>query len=249
MIRILLRWLWMLAGWIELLALTALLYPLAFLPPRFGGRPWYRRLFRLWCLAWVDALGVDLRLHQKNRSPLPGQYILVANHPSAFEDIGIPALFPVNSLAKMEVRRWPVTGRIAAAAGTFFVQRESRTSRKQAMETLLRALEQGYSLAIYPEGGIKGKRLHLPFRHGVFELSLRSGVPILPVFLHYEAQEDFHWSRELLPVKLFQIMRSRNNRAHYYQHDLYHPEAFDDKETYCRRVQDDFLRWQEKYLD
>ncbi|WP_456373532.1 lysophospholipid acyltransferase family protein [Thiolapillus sp.] len=249
MIRPLLRWLWMLLGWLELIVLSMLLYPLAFLPHRKHGRPWYRRLFRLWCKAWIDALGVDLRLHQRNRKTLPRQYILIANHPSAFEDIGIPSLFPVLSLAKIEVRRWPVAGRISAAAGTLYVHRESRDSRQQASQDMLDALQAGHNIALYPEGGIKGKRLHDHFRYGAFDISLRSGIPILPVFLHYEAQDDFHWSSQSLPRKILEFMLSNNNRVNYHLYDAFHPQQFEDKESYCNHVHSRFLEWQRRHLD
>ncbi len=249
MIHDLLRWFWMLAGWFELLLLTLLLYPLSFLPHPPGGYRWYRGLFRLRCRAWIDALGVELRLHQKNRHPVPNHYILVANHPSVLEDVGIPALLPVVSLAKAGVRRWPVMGRIAAAAGTLFVKRNSGSSRRAAKEGLKRALERGDNVAIYPEGGIHDKRLHHPFHYGAFDLSLRTGVPILPVYLHYEAQDDFHWGDEPLPRRLLSIMRSRNNQANYYRYDAFDPADFQDEESYCARVYEKFLEWQEKYLD
>jgi 1-acyl-sn-glycerol-3-phosphate acyltransferase len=104
---------------------TVLLYLLSFLP-RSLLQTFYFSLFRFWARAFVRALGVDLRLYQKNLLPLPEQYILIANHPSAFEDIGIPALFPVHSLAKVEVADWWLVGRISTASGSLYVRRESR---------------------------------------------------------------------------------------------------------------------------
>ncbi len=249
MIRPFLRWLGMLAGWVELTLLTLLLYPLSFLPEKPRERHWYTLLFRLWCKAWVDALGVDLRLHQHNQEPVPERYILIANHPSAFEDIGIPSLFPVHSLAKIEVKSWPIVGRISAASGTLFVHRESRESRQSATEEMLAALEAGHNIALYPEGGIKGKRLHDHFRYGAFDLSLRSGIPIVPVFLHYEAQDDFHWGAQTLPQKIMDFMLSSNNRVNYHLYDAFDPAHFHDKEHYCDHVYTQFLVWQKKYLD
>lgn len=234
-------------GWTILISFSLLLYPLSYLPEKH--RPWYTMLFHLWCKIWVDALGVDLRLHQKNRHPLPRQYILIANHPSAFEDIGIPALFPVHSLAKIEVSRWPIVGRISKAAGTLFVHRESKDSRQQAVELIIQHLEKGDNIAVYPEGGIKGKRLHDHFRHGVFKISMQTGIPILPLFLHYEAQDAFHWSDQILPHKILQFMTSTNNHAHYYVYDAYDPRDFKDHASYCEEVYQQFLRWQEKHLD
>jgi len=248
MIRDFLRLLWMLAGWLELAIVTVPLYLLGHLPA-VHGRPWYRRAFRLWSRAFVDALGVDLRLHQKNRRPLPSRYLLIANHPSAFEDIGIPALFDVDSLAKMEVRRWWIVGRISAAALRAVVQRESRESRAQAAEAIVEALQRGRNVALYPEGGVFGQRIHDRFRYGVFDISLRTGVPIVPVFIHYEAQRDFYWGDQTLPQKILQLMTTSNNRANYYLYDAFDPRQFTDKAAYSEYVHQRYLEWQARYLD
>src|ERR1700741_4948042 len=118
LVRLLLR----LLAIADFLALTALLWLLAWLP--WPGRHPVARLFGAWSRSFVRALGVDLRLHQKNRARLPARYILIANHPSAFEDVGIPALFDVVSLAKVQVAEWFVVGRISKAAGTLYVDRD-----------------------------------------------------------------------------------------------------------------------------
>jgi len=197
----------------------------------------------------VDALGVDLRLHQKNRNPLPPRYLLIANHPSAFEDIGIPALFDVDSLAKAEVRRWWIVGRISAAAGTLFVRRESRESRAGAADAIIEDLQRGRNVALYPEGGIFDQRIHERFRYGVFEISLRTGIPIVPVFIHYEAQNDFYWGDQTLPQKILQLMTTSNNRANYYLYDAFDPADFNDKAEYSEYVRQRYLEWQARYLD
>ncbi len=249
MSRLVLRLAWILLGWIELILLTLVLYTLSYLPARPTPRRWYIRLFRLWSGTFVHALGVDLRLHQKNQHPLPKQFILIANHPSAFEDIGIPALFDVHSVAKVEVRDWWITGRISAAAGTLFVRRESKESRKNVAEKITNALRNGLNIAIYPEGGINGKRLQDDFRYGIFDISKRTGVPILPVYLHYESQDDFHWGDQPLAQKIVEFMLTKNNRVNYYLYDAIQPEQFEDKESYCRFVHEKYLAWQKKYLD
>lgn len=247
MIRTVIRLLWIFFGWIELVLLTVPLYLSSLLPGRRGR--WYVRLFQVWCRAFVDALGIDLRLHQKHLKPLPKRYILIANHPSAFEDIGIPALFDVDSLAKVEVRSWWIVGRICAAAGTLFVQRSSRESRVSAARQLERRLAAGRNVSLYPEGGVMGKRVHDSFRYGAFDISLRTGIPILPVFIHYESQDDFYWSGQILVQKLIDLMRTRNNRANYYLYDAFNPKDFSDKAEYSEAVRQQFLRWQERYLE
>jgi len=247
MIHLLLQWFWMLIGWVELGLFTLILFLLSFLPKPMLGNS-YRQLFRFWSQLWTYALGVELRLHQQNSQPLPKHYLLIANHPSAFEDIGIPALFDVDCLAKQEVRHWFMVGRISAAAQTLFVERESRDSRQQASKAISQALGDGRNIALYPEGGVKSKHLHDHFRYGAFDISLQTGTPILPVFIHYEAQDDFYWSNQSLLMKLLQIMRSRNRRANYYVFDAFYPKDFDSKESYCEHVYQQYVSWQERYL-
>ncbi|MEW9897472.1 lysophospholipid acyltransferase family protein [Chitinivorax sp. PXF-14] len=243
------HWLRMLAGWVDLTLHTLLMIVLALLP-RSLARRIYPPLFHAWCRTFVKALNVDLRLHQHNRLPLPRQYILIANHPSALEDVGVPALFPVVSLAKAEVADWWFVGRIAVAAGTLFVQRESAESRQAALQAIVDGLAAGKNICLYPEGGCKGRRLFKMFRYGAFEASLRSGVPILPVFIHYEAQEDFEWQPPFtLLDKLHHFMTTRNNRANYHVFDAIDPAQFADKQSYSDHVYGLYQQWQAKYLE
>lgn len=249
MLHAIARSLWLVWCWLELAVITLLLYTLSYLPRVLKG-DYYFWLFRHWSKFFVRALGVDLRLHQKNVKPLPDKYILIANHPSAFEDVGIPALFPVRSLAKEAVRGWWWAGRINEAAGILFVKRASRESRYQAVEDIEEALKKGQNIALYPEGGCKGRRLFSSFRHGAFDISLRTGVPILPVFIHYEAQEDFEWQEPYtLLDKIWHFMTTRNNRANYYVYDAIDPGQFEDKESYNEFVYNQYLEWQRKYLE
>lgn len=247
MLRSLTRAVWLLSGWVELTLFTLVLYALSFLPDQQRGS-WYRRWFQRWCRTWVHALGVDLRIHHRHAQPLPTRYLLIANHPSSFEDIGIPAVFDVDCLAKREVKDWWLVGRISAAAGTLFVQRESRSSRGAAAEAIRARLEHGRNIALYPEGGIKGPRLQPNFRYGVFAVSIETGVPIVPVYLHYEALHDFHWGRHSLLRNIRNIMLASNNRVNMYVYDPVEPQRFHDKISYCNHVYGLYQRWQERHL-
>lgn len=249
LIKFFLRIVLLVFGWIELIFATTLLYTLSYFP-KLISRTLYFFLFRIWCRIFVNALGVDLRLHQKNTKPLPKNYILIANHPSAFEDIGIPALFNVYSLAKAEVAEWWWAGRIVEAAGNLFVKRESREARRIAAEKIARFVSRGKNIVIYPEGGCKGRRIYEKFTYGAFDISMQTGVPILPVFLHYESQDDFEWrSPQTLLHKLWHMMVTQNNRANYYVFDALNPEDFETKEAYNDYTHKLYLEWQARYLE
>ena len=245
----LLRLIRKLIGWVDFVVLTALLFVLSLIP--FPGRRHpVAPLFNTWCRAFVRALDVDLRLHQKNRKHLPERYILIANHPAAFEDIGIPALFKVVSLAKLQVKDWFIVGRIAKAAGTLFVDRDDPASRHQAVQTMVDALNAGDNICLYPEGGCKGRRLFTEFKSGAFEVSIRSGFPIVPVFLHYEAQDDFEWQPPYtLPQKIWHMMTTVNNRANYYVFDPMDPKDYADKYAMKAEAYARYTRWNAQYLE
>ena len=242
---LLLRLIRRILGWADFLVVCVAVYLLAWLP--WPGKHPVARLFHAWCRAFARALDVDIRVHQKfRRQHLPSRYILIANHPSAFEDVGIPAIFDVVSVAKLQVKDWFVAGRIARAAGTLFVDRDNPDSRKQVIQEMVKAVEAGQNIALYPEGGCKGRRLYKEFKTGAFEVSFRTGVPILPVFLHYEAQDDYEWQP---PDKIGHIMRAVNNRANYYVFEPMDPKDYADRYAMKAAAYELFARCDAKYLE
>lgn len=237
-----------LLAWVDFILFTLFLYGLSWLPFP-PGLSWYRALFRRWCWVFIHALNVELYRHQHHRQPLPEQYILIGNHPSVLEDLGMSALFKAFFLAKVEVKSWFIVGRIGYKAGTLYVKREEKESRHLALESLEAALIKGYSVGLYPEGGCKGRRLWFPFLFGAFQLSIKTGIPIVPVFLHYESQEDFEWQGQTLLKKLWEIMRSPNRRANYYVFDAIDPKQFKTMEEMCQYVQVLYGKWQARFLE
>ncbi len=248
---LLLRFLHKVVGWVDFVLYTLLMYLLTWLPwPKNWGPHPMARIFHPWSRAFVRALDVDLRLHQKNCKPLPKRFILIANHPAALEDIGIPALFDVVSLAKRQVQDWLMVGRISKAAGTLFVDRDDPASRQAVIQTMVDAVNSGQNIALYPEGGCTGRRLFTSFKSGAFGVSMRSGVPILPVFLHYEAQDDFEWQPPYsLPQKNVHMMRTVNNRVNYYVFDPLDPKDYADKYAMKAAAYALYVKWNAQYLE
>lgn len=245
---LLLRLLRKIVGWLDFVAFTGVMYGLTWLP--WIGTPLVAHMFHAWCRAFVRALDVDLRLHQKNLQHLPPRYILIANHPTAFEDIGIPALFEVVSLAKLQVQDWFIVGRITKAAGTLYVDRDDPASRRRSVQTMVDAVRAGKNIALYPEGGCKGRRLFSAFKSGAFEVSIQTGVPILPIFLHYEAQDDFEWQAPYtLPDKIWHMMTTVNNRVNYYVFDPLNPKDYADRHAMRDAAYALYQRWNAQYLE
>lgn len=238
----------LLVGWLDLALFTLLLYILSYLPKKllsyfFGG------LFQRWCRCFMRALGIKLHVHEKYAGTLPEQFIVIANHPSALEDIGMPSIFKARFVAKDEVQFWWIVGRISRAANSIFVKREDPNDRAEALKSILNALRQGESIGLYPEGGCFARRLHLPFQIGAAKTAFTTGVPIIPVFLHHEAQVQFEWLNQHLLRKIWQMLCSTNKHVHYYIHTPILPQDFESIEALKVHLEQLYLQLQKQYLE
>lgn len=249
MLKLFLKAAWLTWCWIEVALVSSILYLVSWLPKKLISF-FYLDAARFLSRLFVNALNINLKLHEKNLNPLPQHYILIANHPSAAEDFAIPALFNVLPLAKQGVRHWFIIGRISYAAGAIYVKRDNRESRHAAREALTECVKKGNNIALFPEGGCKGRRIYETFQTGAFDIALQTGTPVLPVFIHYEAQDRYEWREPYSLIAMFwRIMTSKNNTANYYVYDAVEPTGFEDKETFAKHMHTCYLNWQKQYLE
>ena len=91
--------------------------------------------------------------------------------------------------------------------------------------------------------------IYKEFKTGAFDISLQTGIPVLPVFLHYVDQQAFEWTSQSLVKKLWQIFRAKNNKVNYYLHDPIFANPDETKESFAERTRQQYLVWQNEYLD
>jgi 1-acyl-sn-glycerol-3-phosphate acyltransferase len=117
-------------------------------------------------------------------------FIILPNHTSYLDIFLMFSLFPEKPflfMGKSEILRYPIIS-------TYFknlnipVDRKNKMKAGQAFVKAKQALEEGFSLVIFPEGGIPD--LPAPqlanFKDGAFLLAQKTGVPIIPVaFLNH----------------------------------------------------------------
>ncbi len=107
--------------------------------------------------------------------------VFMANHVSNADPLVLVACLPrVAALAKHSVFRIPVVGQAMRLAGFIPVVRGTKQAAV-SVEAGVRALQAGRSLMVFPEGTRSFTDEMLPFRRGVFLMSLRAGVSIVPV--------------------------------------------------------------------
>ncbi len=214
--------------------------------PQSINKYFMHRLFRGVCWSFIHLIGHSPHIHQKYSPPLPKHYILISNHPSGYDLLVLNALFSVHPLAKAGVADWFMLGRIVKAIGPVFVQRDQKSSRSAAKQACIAKLEEKGNVLIYPEGGCFGKHLR-PFKYGAFDISITSGVPILPVYLQYEAENAFEWGDHGLVYHIYRMVKSINKHTHCYIFEPIYPEPFTDPETYAKHVHNKYRKWEQKY--
>ncbi|MCX5380892.1 1-acyl-sn-glycerol-3-phosphate acyltransferase [Streptomyces sp. NBC_00091] len=186
--------------------------PVRLLParPRHG-------LVRAWSAALVRSLGIRITVHG---APGPdGGRLIVANHISWLDVPLVAAVLPCRMLAKSEIGAWPVLGRLAARAGTLFIERDRIRALPRTVETLTRALLAGDRVTVFPEGSTWCGRAQGPFRRAAFQSALDAGVPVQPVRIGYRladgelAGAPAFVGDDPLTASLWRIARARGVRA------------------------------------
>lgn len=130
-----------------------------------------RNLFRLAGRLEVRGLG---------NIPQTGPFLLLANHESILDPILIQAVCPrpVHTMAKSTQFATPLMSWVMRQVKSFPVRRYQVDP--QSVRMVLRRLEQGEAVGIYPEGERSWDgRLQEP-RRGTIRLVLRADVPIIP---------------------------------------------------------------------
>lgn len=127
-----------------------------------------------------------IELEVRGREHLPASrrgHMIVCNHQSWADIIVLmEALDTVAFLAKSLVKRIPIIGRCAYAAGTVYVERDDPESRRRALREVIRMCQQSTAVVIFPEGtrspdGELQRRLHTASLHAAFNHRLR----VIPV--------------------------------------------------------------------
>ncbi len=138
----------------------------------------------------VDAvLGMATRRTYRNldRIPRTGPVIVVSNHVSISDPLVLVCALRragrrASFLVKADVFTWPVVGTLIRRTGQLPVRRGA--DPRATLEPALRALANGWVVALYPEGGITTEPDYRPLpqaRTGAVRLALAADCPILPV--------------------------------------------------------------------
>jgi 1-acyl-sn-glycerol-3-phosphate acyltransferase len=136
-----------------------------------------------WSVKLLGLLGVELQVQGQFR---PGAKLIVANHISWLDIMAIHAVHPqARFVSKADVQHWPLLGRLVAAGGTLYIQREKRRDALRVVHQMAEAMTGGDTVAVFPEGTTADGRALLPFHANLLQAAIATDVPVQPVALRY----------------------------------------------------------------
>jgi lyso-ornithine lipid O-acyltransferase len=146
-------------------------------------------------------LGIRVRVHGKRSAVTPTLY--VCNHVSYLDIEVLGGLIPGSFVAKAEVATWPWFSTLAKAQRTIFIERRSgKTSSSR--DEMLKRLNTGDNLMLFPEGTSSDGTRVLPFRSALFGVAQmrRDGRPIAvqPVAISYTRLDGIPLGRYWRPL-------------------------------------------------
>ena len=154
--------------------------------------PKKQRLIRGWSRRLLKILKIEARLHGVVAGDLPGNLLIVANHISWLDIFVLNTLQPARFIAKSELRRWPIVGRLSVGVGTLFIERERRHDTHNVNRRAADVLSRGDVIAIFPEGTTTDGREVLPFHSSLLQPIVDAEGHVQPVAIRYRKASGEH---------------------------------------------------------
>ncbi|MFD2064849.1 lysophospholipid acyltransferase family protein [Paraburkholderia solisilvae] len=140
------------------------------------------RLYAHWCRKFLKITGVTVFRFGSEIADRGS--LLVANHVSLLDVYVLNSCHPASSLAKKEVRKWPVVGWMASRLETVFIDRSNKRQVIECIVEISEKMRSRISFWVFPEGtrsrdGVK------KFRSAIFQAAIDSSSPVYPVSVFY----------------------------------------------------------------
>lgn len=151
--------------------------------PQEKDSAFYRQMAYLYIDAIMQVARVRVHTSGLEKTPQNGRFLLVCNHLNESDPAILLSCFKKSQLAfisKQENSSMFVVGKIMHK---IMCQLLNRENDREALKTILKCIqlirEDQVSIAVFPEGGIKGDDKFHSFRPGVFKIAQKTKVPIV----------------------------------------------------------------------
>lgn len=225
------------------------LFLIAFVFPRSTDEK-KGRIIRRWAGKLPRWLGIRVEVegriaeeavHDCGITPGAMGRLVVSNHVSFLDIFSLDSVVPSAFVAKAEIAKWPVFGGIAKAVNTIFIERGNRKALLGIGSNMQKALEEGKTLLMFPEGTTSDGTGLLKLHANLFDAAAKTGAEVIPVVLRYKSRGEITTAPAYVgKVGLFECLWKVVNTL-----DLtilikigepIRPMAGEDRHSLCRRA-------------
>jgi 1-acyl-sn-glycerol-3-phosphate acyltransferase len=123
-------------------------------------------------------------------TPPKPPFFLVCNHLSYTDMAALRVAANGVFVAKSEINTWFLAGRIVRDLGMIFIDRENRRDIPRAGVEIMKRIESGEGVIVFPEGtSTKGDEV-LPFNSSFLEFAARCDIPVSYAAISYRTPAD-----------------------------------------------------------
>lgn len=150
-----------------------------------AGTEVFRKISVVWIRSFFFLVGCRLSVKGTENFKKGKVYVVTCNH-NSFIDVTILTPFvpgPNKTIAKAELARIPIFG-LVYKRGSILVNRKDKNSRKQSFLQMIKVIQAGMHMCIYPEG--TRNRTEKPiadFHDGAFRLAKDTNSDIIPALI------------------------------------------------------------------
>jgi 1-acyl-sn-glycerol-3-phosphate acyltransferase len=133
-------------------------------------------------IVWLSGIPIEF-VHRERLKQMPPA-IYVSNHVSMLDVFLAMWILPVGTtaVAKKQLQYVPLFGQLYAISGSLLVDRAKRTASIAQLQAQSKFLvDNGFSVAIWPEGTRSRNGRLLPFQKGFGHMALWTRLPIVPI--------------------------------------------------------------------
>lgn len=156
--------------------------------------PTFWKMVRIWAKILVYGMGFRIKLKADEALDRNKSYMFCPNHASLMDPFILIVLSknPIVFVGKQELVKIPIFGFFYKRV-VIMVDRSSIKSRRRVYEMAKKRLQNGVSMAIFPEGLVPPENVILaPFKNGAFALSIEFEIPIVPQ-VYFDGKRLFSW--------------------------------------------------------
>lgn len=164
--------------------MTVLIYSIWYIGAFFvpNKQFWRQIIFRVWSQAFAVIANMNIEVIGKPPKP---PFFLVSNHLSYTDIPAFRAVIETVFVAKSDIEDWFFAGRMVRDMGAIFINRRNRRDIPRAGSEVVKKIEEGEGVIIFPEGtSTKGEEV-LPFNSSFLEFAAKNKIPVSYASISY----------------------------------------------------------------